>query len=67
LNQYDSQGMFGNPVLVNPDDAVFHLLWTYNVKALDGCKKAHCVCDGSSRSGSVTSSLQNDSSSTITI
>jgi hypothetical protein len=40
-------------VLVNPDDAVFHLVWTYNVKALDGRKKARCVCDGSSRSGSV--------------
>ncbi len=53
LNQYDSQGMFGNPVLVNPDDADFHLVWTYNVKALDGRKKARCVCNGSSRSGSV--------------
>ena len=53
LNQYDSQGMFGSPVLVNQDDAVFHLVWTYNVKALDGRKKARCVCDGSSRSGSV--------------
>jgi hypothetical protein len=40
LNQYDSQGMFGSPVLVNPDDEVFHLVWTYNVKALDGRKKA---------------------------
>jgi len=30
-----------------------HLVWTYNVKALDGRKKARCVCDGSSRSGSV--------------
>jgi len=53
LNQYDSQGMFGNPVLVTLEDAVFHLVWTYNVKALDGRKKARCVCDGSSRSGSV--------------
>jgi hypothetical protein len=53
LDQYDSQGMFGDPALVTPDDAVFHLVWTYNVKALDGRKKARCVCDGSSRSGSV--------------
>ena len=53
LDQYDSQGMFGDPVLVTPDDAVFHLVWTYNVKALDGHKKARCVCDGSSRLGSV--------------
>jgi len=35
LDQYDSQGMFRDPVLVTPDDAVFHLVWTYNVKALD--------------------------------
>ncbi len=53
LNQYDSQGMFGDPVTVDKDDAVFHLVWTYNVKALDGRKKARCVCDGSSHSGSV--------------
>jgi hypothetical protein len=45
--------MFGNPVVVDKDDAVFHLVWTYNVKALDGRKKAHCVCDGSSQSGLV--------------
>jgi hypothetical protein len=32
---------------------VFFLVWTYTIKALDGRKKACCVCDGSSRSGSV--------------
>jgi hypothetical protein len=53
LDQYDKQTMFGNPIAVNKDDAVFHLVWTYNIKALDGRKKARCVCDGSSRSGSV--------------
>jgi len=26
LDQYDSQGMFGDPALVTPDDAVFHLV-----------------------------------------
>ncbi len=53
LDQYDSQGMFGNPVAVDEDAAVFHLVWTYTIKALDCRKKARCVCDGSSRSGSV--------------
>jgi len=53
LDQYDSQGMFGDPVAVDEDAAVFHLVWTYAIKALDHRKKARCVCDGSSRSGSV--------------
>jgi hypothetical protein len=53
LNQYDCQGMFGDPVAVDDDAAVFHLVWTYAIKALDRRKKARCVCDGSSRSGSV--------------
>ncbi len=52
LNQYDAQGMFGEPVQVDKDDAVFFLV-TYGVKTLDGCKKARCVCDGSSQSASV--------------
>jgi hypothetical protein len=47
------QGCFGAPTSVEKDDAVFHLVWTYNIKAVDGRKKAHCVCDGSSRFGSV--------------
>jgi hypothetical protein len=51
LNQYNAQGMFGPPTLVNNDTAVFHTVWTYNVKALDHCKKARCVCDGSPRAG----------------
>jgi hypothetical protein len=53
LDQYDAQGMFGDPVAVDKDDAVFYLVWTYGVKALDGRKKARCVCNGSSGSGSV--------------
>ncbi len=40
LDQYDKQTMFGNPIAVDKDDAVFHLIWTYNIKALDGRKKA---------------------------
>jgi hypothetical protein len=53
LNQYDSQRIFSDPVAVDKDDAVIHLVWTYNVKALDGHTKARCVCDGSSHLGSV--------------
>ncbi len=46
LDQYNAQCMFGEPVQVDKDDAVFFLVWTYGVKTLDGCKKARCVCDG---------------------
>ncbi len=53
LDQYDKQTMFGNLIAMDKDDAVFHLVWTYNINALNGCKKAQCICDGSSRSGSV--------------
>ncbi len=53
FNQYFNQGCFGAPTVVDKDDAIFHLVWTYNIKALNGRKKARCVCDGSSRSGSV--------------
>ncbi len=53
FDQYDAQGMFGNPVRSQDGDAIFHLVWTYNIKAVDGRKKACCVCDGSTRSGSV--------------
>ncbi len=53
LDQYDAQGMFGIPVSAKDDEAVFHLVWTYAIKALDGRKKARCVCDGSTHSSSV--------------
>ncbi len=53
LNQYFDQGMFGLPQLVDKDAAIFHLVWTYNIKALDRRKKARCVCDGSPRAGQV--------------
>jgi hypothetical protein len=53
LDQYDAQGMFGTPVSAEDDEAIFYLVWTYAIKALDGRKKARCVCDGSPRSGSV--------------
>jgi hypothetical protein len=53
LNQYISQGMFGDPVAIDVDAAMFHLVRTYAIKALDRRKKARCVCDGSSRSGLV--------------
>ena len=45
--------MFGDPVAVDKEDAVFFLVWTYGIKTLDGRKKARCICDGSSRSGTV--------------
>jgi hypothetical protein len=53
LNQYADQNFFGDPTLVEKDNTVFHLVWMYNIKALDGRKKARCVCDGSSCSGLV--------------
>ena len=53
LNQYNSQGMFGDPNETNEGDAIFHLVWTYNIKAVDGRKKARCVCDGSTCSDKV--------------
>ncbi len=53
LNQYNAQGMFGNPVAASEGDAIFHLVWTYNIKAVDIRKKARCVCDGSTHSGQV--------------
>ena len=33
------------------DATVFHTVWTYAIKALDGRKKAHFACDGLPRSG----------------
>ena len=51
LNQYDEQGMFGQPVPVADKMAVFHSVWTYAIKALDSRKKARWACDGSPRSG----------------
>ncbi len=53
LDQYNTQGVFGTPVAVKEDDAIFHLVWTYAIKAVDGRKKAWCVCDGSTRSGMI--------------
>jgi hypothetical protein len=53
LNQYDAQRMFGLPVFESEGDAIFHLVWTYNIKVVNGRKKARCVCDSSTRSGQV--------------
>ena len=53
LDQYDKQFMFGDPVIAEDNLAIFHLVWTYVVKELDGCKKACCICEGSTRSGQV--------------
>jgi hypothetical protein len=51
LSQYNAQGMFERPTLVDNNAAVFHTVWTYNIKALDHCKKARCICDGSPHAG----------------
>jgi hypothetical protein len=53
LDQYDAQKMFGTPVAATSDNAVFNLVWSYGVKAVDGHKKARCTCDGSPRLGEV--------------
>jgi hypothetical protein len=53
LNQYYKQFMFGDPVATTDESAIFHLVWTYLVKELDGRKKARCFCNGSSCSGQV--------------
>jgi hypothetical protein len=51
LDHYDSQGMFGSPVMVDSEVAVFHSVWTYAIKELDGQKKARWTCDVSMRLG----------------
>jgi hypothetical protein len=43
--------MFGAPTAVDSDAAVFSMVWTYTIKAIDGQYKACCTCDGSPRSG----------------
>ncbi len=53
LDQYDAQRMFGEPVAVTQEDAIFHLVGTYAIKAVNDRKKACCVCDGSTCSGMV--------------
>ena len=45
--------MFGNPVQIQEGMAVFHLVWTHAIKALDSRKKAQWACDGSPWSGQV--------------
>ncbi|KAL7528065.1 hypothetical protein ACHAWF_009840 [Thalassiosira exigua] len=53
LDQYDKQGMFGDPVAVESKAAFFNLVWSYAVKVADGRKKARMTCDGSTRAGQV--------------
>ncbi len=43
--------MFGTPKPFSNDTAVFPLVWTYTIKALDGRKKARFTCDGSPKTG----------------
>ena len=52
LNQYDKQGMFGQPCIPPPGAAIFHWVWIYKIKEEDNHrKKARAVCDGSTRGG----------------
>ena len=53
LDQCDAQDMFGSPVVVESNEAVFNLVWSYGIKAVDARKKARCTCDGSTCSGQV--------------
>ena len=54
LDQYEAQGMFGEPCVPPPDAAVFNWVWVYKVKENEGGrKKARAVCDGSTRGGKV--------------
>jgi hypothetical protein len=50
LDQYEEQGLFGEPVQATDKEAIFNLVWTYVVKELDKRKKARCTCDGSTLS-----------------
>jgi hypothetical protein len=43
LDQYKPQGLFGKPVKVDNNEAVFNLVWTYVVKELDKHEKARCI------------------------
>jgi hypothetical protein len=51
LDQYNAQGMFGQPVPQLEDMVVFHSVWTYIIKAIDSRKKTCWACDGSPRLG----------------
>jgi hypothetical protein len=53
LDQYNKQHMFGDPVATINNATIFYLVWTYNIKTLDGHKKACCGCNGLTRSSSV--------------
>lgn len=45
--------MVGQPEEVEKKDAIFNLVWTYNIKVVDQHKKACYACDGSTRGGQV--------------
>ena len=54
LEQYEQQGMFGEPEQRPVKANILYLLWTYLIKA-DGTKKARCCCNGNpGRKGSIT-------------
>ena len=47
MDQYNVQGMFGDPVRLMTKDTTFRLVWMYREKVLDKWKKARCTCNGS--------------------
>jgi hypothetical protein len=40
LDQYEAQGMFGSPIIVSSDNAMFNLVWIYAIKDVNNRKKA---------------------------
>lgn len=53
LNQYELQNMLGPPIVVSNWSAIFNLVWTYEIKEVDGRREARCTCDGPTRGGQV--------------
>ena len=54
LEQYQQQGMFGEPEARPTKANILSLLWTYLIKS-DGTKKVRCCCNGNlGRKGSIT-------------
>ena len=51
MDQYNVQGMFGDPVRLMTKDTTFRLVWTYQEKVLDKRKKWRCACNGSPQTG----------------
>jgi deoxyuridine 5'-triphosphate nucleotidohydrolase len=53
LDNYQDQGMFGDPMEAPKGANIHHMLWRYMVK-MCGTRKARMVCDGAPRQGTIT-------------